>query len=63
MIERDFKMSETIESLKKKNNELEYEISKYKSYMIKWQDQLKIDGVNSKGMVLNDIQFLLKEKK
>lgn len=56
-------MSETIESLKKRNNELEYEISKYKSYMIKWQDQLKIDGVNSKGMVLNDIQYLLKEKK
>lgn len=32
------------------------------SYLKKWSQQLKISGVNSKSMVLNDIQFLLKEK-
>lgn len=32
------------------------------SYLQKWSQQLKIDGVNSKSMVLNDIKFLLKEK-
>lgn len=32
------------------------------SYLKKWSQQLKISGVNSKAMVLNDIQFLLKEK-
>ena len=31
-------------------------------YLQKWSQQLKIDGVNSKSMVLNDIKFLLKEK-
>ena len=33
------------------------------TYLEKWQEQLKIDGVNSKGMVANDIQYLLKEIK
>ena len=33
------------------------------SYLKKWSQQLKISGVNSKAMVLNDIQFLLKENK
>lgn len=32
-------------------------------YLIKWQDQLQMDGVNSKGMVLNDIRYLLENKK
>ena len=32
------------------------------SYLTKWSVELKVDGVNSKGMVLNDIQYLLKEK-
>ena len=31
-------------------------------YLIKWQQQLNVDGVNSKSMVLNDIQFLLNIK-
>ena len=30
-------------------------------YLQKWETQLKIDGVNSKSMVLNDIKFLLKK--
>ena len=34
---------------------------KLESYLQKWSKQLKIDGVNSKSMVLNDIQFLIKE--
>lgn len=41
------------------------EVSKYCrlliSYLVKWSVELKVDGVNSKGMVLNDIQYLLKE--
>ena len=32
------------------------------SYLDKWEEQLKIDGVNSKGMVLNDIQYLINER-
>ena len=31
------------------------------SYMNKWKIELKVDGVNSKSMVLNDIEDLLKE--
>lgn len=30
------------------------------SYLVRWNDLLKIDGINSKSMVLNDIQYLLK---
>ena len=31
------------------------------NYLKKWSQQLKISGVNSKSMVRNDIQYLLKE--
>jgi len=30
-------------------------------YLIKWEEQLAVDGVNSKSMVRNDIGYLLKE--
>lgn len=53
-------IEEEYENLRLRNRKLEGEIAKYKSYMFKWQDQLKVDGVNSKGMVLNDIQYLIK---
>lgn len=36
-------------------------LEKLERYLIKWEEQLGIDGVNSKGMVRADIQFLLKE--
>jgi len=32
------------------------------SYLVRWNDLLKIDGINSKSMVLNDIQYLLNKK-
>ena len=32
-----------------------------KSYLAKWKKQLQVEGVNSKSMVLNDIQYLLNE--
>ena len=32
-----------------------------KRYLNKWQEQLGFDGCNSKGMVRNDIQHLLKQ--
>lgn len=32
-----------------------------KRYLTKWQEQLGFDGCNSKGMVRNDIQHLLKQ--
>lgn len=33
------------------------------SYLEKWEKQLQIDGVNSKLMVRNDIQYLLNDLK
>jgi len=39
------------------------ELQKARRYHIKWYEQLSIDGCNSKQMVRNDIQFLLKESK
>lgn len=36
-------------------------LEKLERYLVKWEEQLGIDGVNSKGMVRADIQFLLKE--
>ena len=40
----------------------EKKIKLYEAYMIKWDEQLGIDGVNSKGMVRADIQHLLEGK-
>ena len=34
-------------------------IQALKDYLIKWDDMLQLDGVNSKSMVRNDIQHLL----
>jgi len=34
-------------------------IQALKEYLIKWNDMLQVDGVNSKTMVRNDIQHLL----
>ena len=31
-------------------------------YLVKWLELLQTDGINSKSMVINDIQFLLKEQ-
>lgn len=36
-------------------------LEKLERYLVKWEEQLGIDGVNSKGMVRADIQFLLKK--
>ena len=36
-------------------------LEKLERYLVKWEEQLGIDGINSKGMVRADIQFLLKE--
>lgn len=36
-------------------------LEKLERYLVKWEEQLGMDGVNSKGMVRADIQFLLKE--
>ncbi len=35
---------------------------KLETYLDKWNEQLGIDGVNSKDMVRNDIQYLIKER-
>lgn len=37
-------------------------LEKLERYLDKWNEQLGIDGVNSKGMVRNDIQYLIKER-
>ena len=42
---------------------IENEFKKIKSYLEKWADQLSVNGVNSKGMVRTDIQYLLKDLK
>ncbi len=36
-------------------------IKKVKKYLKKWFEQLGHDGLNTKSMVRNDIQYLLKE--
>lgn len=38
-------------------------LEKLDHYLPKWEEQLKKSCVNSKGMVLNDIQFLNRERK
>jgi hypothetical protein len=38
-------------------------LEKLDHYLPKWEEQLKKSCVNSKGMVLNDIQFLMRERK
>ena len=40
----------------------EKKIKLYEAYMMKWEEQLGISGVNSKGMVRADIQYLLSNK-
>ena len=35
---------------------------KLEKYLDKWNEQLAISGVNSKSMVRNDIQYLIKER-
>ena len=35
---------------------------KLEKYLDKWSEQLAISGVNSKSMVRNDIQYLIKER-
>ena len=37
-------------------------LDKLDKYLVKWQELLSHDGLNTKTMVRNDIQFLLKEK-
>ena len=36
-------------------------IHKFRRYLYKWQKQLSQDGLNTKTMVKNDIQYLLKK--
>ena len=51
---------DTYERLKEILKHLQ-ELSSMICYLKKWNEQLQIDGVNSKGMVQNDIQYLLKK--
>ncbi len=37
-------------------------LAKLERYLVKWKDQLLIEGVNSKMMVVNDIEYLIEEK-
>ena len=53
----DFDKEECLKTIEKDLNRLE----KLERYLVKWDEQLGMDGVNSKGMVRADIQFLLKE--
>lgn len=53
----DFDKEECLHTIEKDLERLE----KLERYLVKWDEQLGIDGVNSKGMVRADIQFLLKE--
>ncbi len=58
----DFDKEECLQVVEAKMDELEKKIKLYESYMMKWEEQLKISGVNSKGMVRADIQYLLSNK-
>ena len=49
---------EAIEYVKSKIERL----NRLENYLDKWNKQLGIDGVNSKSMVANDIQHLIKER-
>lgn len=51
---------QVIHILEKIKNDLLKENTKFRNYFLKWQDLLETEGINSKLMVLNDIQFLLK---
>lgn len=42
---------------------IEDEFKNIKGYLEKWQEQLAVSGVNSKGMVRSDIQYLLEKLK
>ena len=58
----DFDKEECLQVVEARLDELEKKIKLYEAYMIKWEEQLKISGVNSKGMVRADIQYLLSNK-
>jgi len=57
-VEDDTLTREAIDYVKVKMERLE----RLENYLDKWNKQLSIDGVNSKSMVANDIQHLIKER-
>lgn len=57
-VEDDTITSKAIEDVESKLDRLD----KIERYLDKWNKQLSIDGVNSKSMVANDIQHLIKER-
>ena len=56
---RDFSKSECLQVIKDSIKQKDDTIQALKEYLIKWNDMLQVDGVNSKSMVRNDIQHLL----
>ena len=55
----DFDKEECLKVIEDSIKQKDDTIQALKEYLIKWNDMLQVDGVNSKSMVRNDIQHLL----
>jgi len=55
----DFDKEQCLKIIEDSIKEKDDTIQALKEYLIKWNDMLQVDGVNSKSMVRNDIQHLL----
>lgn len=53
----DFDKEECLQVLENKMTRL----AKLERYLLKWQEQLKLENVKSKGMVAKDIDYLIEE--
>ena len=60
---QDFDKEECLKVIEDSIKEKDDTIQTLKEYLIKWNNMLQVDGVNSKSMVRNDIQHLLNKLK
>lgn len=58
---QDFDKEQCLKVIEDSIKQKDDTIQALKEYLIKWEDMLQLDGVNSKSMVRNDIQHLLRK--
>lgn len=58
---QDFDKEQCLKVIEDSIKQKDDTIQALKEYLIKWDDMLQLDGVNSKSMVRNDIQHLLRK--
>lgn len=58
---QDFDKEQCLKVIEDSIKQKDDTIQALKEYLIKWNNMLQVDGVNSKSMVRNDIQHLLRK--